>query len=119
MRQQNPEAGVKATSISLDEEQARALRELSAEEGRSLTDVVREALDEYLARRRGHSLPRAIGPPQDVPEEEWRARFDAALEKIRSHVPPDMESAEIEAEITAASAEVRRERAAGRRDAGG
>ena len=109
---------MKSTSISLDEEQVRALRDLSTKEGRSLTDVVREALDEYLVRRRGHSLPRVIGRRQHIPEGEWRARFDAALERIRASIPPDLDPEEIEAELTAARAEVRRERAASRRDAG-
>ena len=42
---------MKRTNVYLDEEQARTLRHLAVEEGRSFTDLVREALDEYVSRR--------------------------------------------------------------------
>lgn len=41
------------TQILLTEEQIRALRRIAAEEGRSMADVVREGVGEYLARHRG------------------------------------------------------------------
>ena len=41
------------TQIQLTEEQARRLRELSAQTGRSMADIVRESVDDYLARRAG------------------------------------------------------------------
>jgi predicted transcriptional regulator len=40
------------TQIQLTEEQARALRELASRDHRSMADLVRESVSEYLARRR-------------------------------------------------------------------
>jgi hypothetical protein len=47
------------TQLQLSEEQARALRELAAREDRSMADLVREALDLLLSRRRRAFAPRA------------------------------------------------------------
>ncbi len=98
------------TSVDLDEEQSRLLRDLSIAEGRSIADVVREALNEYLARRKAPLERRAIGPRRQIPDDEWRSGFEAALRRIRAGIPPDMTPEEIEAEITAASEEVSQER---------
>jgi hypothetical protein len=105
---------VKRTNIYLDEEQARLLRHLAVEEGRSFTDLVREALNSYLAQRGLASTSRVIGPRRSIPLDEWQARFADALCRIRAGTPTDLTSDEIEAEITAARDEVRRERAARR-----
>ena len=99
---------MKRTNIYLDEEQDRLLRHLSIEEGRSFTDLVREALNEYLARRGMQALSRVIGPRRSIPQKEWRSHLDAAVQRIRASVPADMSPEEIEAEITAAREEVRR-----------
>jgi hypothetical protein len=50
--------------------------------------------------------------PQE--REEWRAGMEEALARLRAGVPDDMTPEEIEAEIDAAVAEVRRERWASR-----
>ena len=105
-------------SVDLDEQQTRLLHDLSAAEGRSIADVVREAVSEYLARRGAPEL-RAIGPRRQIPYDEWRSGFEAALRRIRAGVPAHMTPEEIEAEITAASEEVRRERLARSRSSGG
>ena len=106
---------MKRTNIYLDEEQDRLLRHLSDEQGRSCTDIVREALNEYLTRRGMPSASRVVGPRRSIPQEEWRSRLDAAVRRIRAGVSVDVSPEEIEAEITAAREEVRRERAARRR----
>ena len=110
---------MKRTNIYLDEEQARLLRHLSVEEGRSFTDIVRQALNEYLARRGMSSESRVSGPRRQIPEAEWQARFDAVLRRMRAGAPADESVEEIEAEITAAREEVRRERAARRQASSG
>jgi len=109
-----PEAVVKRTNIYLDEEQARLLRHLAIEEGRSFTDLVREALNAYLARRGLASTSRVIGPRRSVPPDEWQSRFADALCRIHANAPAGVDADAIESEITAAREEVRRERA-GRR----
>lgn len=113
------EALVKRTNIYLDEEQARLLRHLAVEEGRSFTDLVREALNAYLAQRGLASTSRVFGPRRSIPPDEWQARFDDVLRRIRAGVPAELTPDEIEAEITAAREEVRRERAARRETVGG
>lgn len=169
------------TSITLTEEQLARLRQHAESSGRSLDEVVREAIDAYLAEVTAPDAPhsdeaasdraeapwqppeirvgadgarvpippamspaeaeellaqpssRARGdylrawlrkrggggiihePPPGPPDPEWQARFDAALARIRAHVPSDMTPDEIEALITEASEEARQERIANRR----
>jgi hypothetical protein len=109
---------VAQTAIDLDEDQSRLLRDFSATQGRSVGDVVREAVSEYLARR-GAMEPRAIAPRRRFPDDEWRSGFEAALQRLRAGVDPNWSPEEIEADITAAREEVRRERAARRHRSGG
>ncbi len=106
------------TSVDLDEEQFRLLHDLSIAEGRPAADVVREALNEYLARRRPAVERRAIGPRREIPDDEWRSGFEEVLQRIRAGVDPSWTPEEIEADITAAREEVRQERAARRQTAG-
>ena len=102
---------MKRTNIYLDEEQARVLRHLAIEEGRSFTDLVREALNAYLAQRGLASTSRVVGPRRSIPPDEWRSRFTDALWRIRANAPAGLAADKIESEITAAREEVRRERA--------
>lgn len=44
---------MKRTQIQLPDDQARELRAFAAREGRSMADVVRESVGEYLARHAG------------------------------------------------------------------
>jgi hypothetical protein len=93
---------VNQRSVRLDDAQERVLRELALREGREPDDLVREALDDYLARRRATSERPASSPRWQIAEREWRARFEALLDRIRADVPPDLNPEEIELEITAA-----------------
>ncbi len=75
---------MKRTNIYLDEEIDRWLRHLAVEQGRSFTDLVREALQEYLDRR-GLSLasaPRIAPPRRSIPYEEWRAEMQRLLRLV-------------------------------------
>ena len=84
------------TNIYLDDEQLRALRHVAAEEGASVADLVRRAIDAYLSPRFGNS-------------EEWGRRFDDLVERIQRRMPASVTAAELEAGVTAARAEVRAE----------
>ena len=53
-------------------------------------------------------------PPPGPPDPEWQAEVEAALARIRAHVPADMTSEEIETLITEAAEEARQERIARR-----
>ena len=79
----------------------RALKLLAADSNRSVADHVREAVDEYLARR-------------VADEAAWRNCFEEVIARFRSRLPGDVPEEEIEAEITAARAEVRASRRAAR-----
>jgi hypothetical protein len=92
-------------------QQARLLRHLATEEGRSFTDLVREALNTYLAQRGLSSTSRVIGPRRSLPQDEWRLRFVDALWRIRASATSRLGPGDIESEITAARDEARRERA--------
>jgi hypothetical protein len=90
------------TNIHLDEEQLRVLEQLAAENRQSVAEIVREAVDEYLAKRVGDGRV-------------WRDRLDALLDRVQSRIPGDTAPDEIEADITAARDEVRRAHRAARR----
>jgi hypothetical protein len=109
---------MKRTNIYLEEEQSRLLKHLAVETNRSFTDIVREALGEYLVRKGLDTQSRVTGPKRAIPDDEWRARIEDALERIRAGIPSDVTPEEIEAEITAAREEVRQERAQERRARG-
>jgi predicted transcriptional regulator len=91
-------------TIELDEEQGRELERLAARQRRSVEELVRQAVDGYLAEQRRDWS-------------DWGDRFDALVARIQARIPPDVTPEEIEADITAARAEVRAARAA-RRAAG-
>lgn len=110
------------TTIDLDQGQAAELRVAALVQGRSLGDVVREALGEYLARVNvEQGEPRVVEPPKRTPEERaaWRREFEELLDRVHSRIPPDVTPEEIEQDITIASEEVRQERLRRTRDARG
>jgi hypothetical protein len=90
------------TNIYLEEEQLRALKHLAAEERQSVADLVRAAVDDYLAR---HLADETL----------WRERLDTLLTRVRSRAPSDTPSAEIEADVSMARDEVRQLHRAARR----
>ena len=102
------------TTISLPDDQIARLRLVALSSRRSLDEVVRDAIDAYLASLPESATPRVIEPPPGPPSPEWQARFDEALARIRARVPADLTPEEIDAEIDAAWQEVRQERRARR-----
>jgi hypothetical protein len=101
---------MKRTAVYLDEEQARLLRCLAAVEGRSFTDLVREALNGCLTQRGLAASSRVIGPRRTLASDEWRLRFEDIVGRMRARTPSELTPTAIESEITAAREEVRRER---------
>jgi len=93
---------VQRTNIYLEEVQLRALKHLAAEERQSVADLVREAVDDYLAKRVADGAL-------------WRERFDTLIERVQGRIPTDIPPVEIEAEVSAARDEVRRAHRAARR----
>ena len=103
---------LRRTEIYLDKDQECRLRRLAADEGRSFDDLVHEALGTYLTQRAVPSAGYARKPRRQLPEDEWRASFTEVIERFHAVAPPDVRPEEIEAAITAAVEEVRREQAA-------
>ena len=91
--------GIMQRTIELDPEQVKALERLAAEESRSVDELVQLAICDYLARR-------------TCDWSAWNQRFDEFVTRVRANIPRDVTPEEIEAEITAARAEVRAEQAA-------
>ena len=102
------------TIISLPDDQIARLRLVALSSRRSLDEVVREAIDAYLAGLPESATPRVIEPPPGPPSPEWQAEVEAALARIRARVPADMTPEKLEQEITLASEEARQERIAKR-----
>jgi hypothetical protein len=86
------------TNVHLEDEQLRALERLAAEEQRSVDELVRRAVDGYLAQRRRDT-------------DDWGECFDRPVAQVQARMPPDAAPAEIEADIGAAREQVRSERA--------
>jgi hypothetical protein len=105
---------VATTTISLPDDQLAQLRLLALSSRRSLDEVVREAVDTYLTNLPEVPASRVTEPPPGSPTPEWQAEVEAALARIRAHVPTDMTSDEIEYEITLVAEEARQERIAKR-----
>ena len=77
----------------------RALRHLVAEEHRSVAQLIRQAVDQYLVREF-----------QD--RKDWGERFDDLVARIQQRIPADVTPEEFEADISAAREEVRQMRRA-------
>lgn len=89
-------------SFSIDEADLAALRRLAEREGQSLSDVVREAIGQFLRTRDGD-------------DGEWQLAFDRLVQRMRARLPAGISEDEAERDVTAAREDVRRlHRARGR-----
>jgi hypothetical protein len=93
---------MKRTNIYLEEDQLRLLKHLAVEEGRSFTELVRQALQEFLEHRHPSKEP-------DLSPEEWNRRLEHLLTRVRRRIQP-FPPEEVEADVTAAVKESRRRR---------
>jgi hypothetical protein len=88
-------------TIELDETQLAELERLAEQEHTTVEELLRVAIHNYLVQQR-----------QDW--SDWAERFGALVDRVQSRIPADVTPEEIEADITAARAEVRAERTAQR-----
>ncbi len=94
------------TNIYLSEEQLDALRRLAERRGEPVAQLVREALDEWLASQN-------VRP---IREDEWSRRFGDVLARRKKLANErGWTEEEVERDVTAAVREVRKARAARRR----
>lgn len=82
------------TNVYLADDQIRALKHLAAEQGRSLAELVRQAVDRLLAEQGG-------------PDPSWRERLDRVVRRADSRASQDAHPDQIEKDITAAWSGVR------------
>jgi len=94
---------MKRTNIYIDEEQLRLLKHVAVEEGSSFTELVRKALQQFLESYAERGNRSSV-------EENWNQRMERLLTRIHERAPI-FSSDEAEADVTAASDEVRRDKA--------
>lgn len=82
------------TNIYLDDDQVRALKHLAAEDRVTVSELVRRAIDAYVAARAEETR-------------DWAARFGALVRRIQDRLPPDVSPETVEADVARAVAEVR------------
>ena len=87
--------------IELRDDQLEELERMAGEERRSVDQLVQLAVSDYLARHHRDWS-------------DWSRRWGSLAVEVRSSAQPGVTPEEIEADITAASEEVRTERAARR-----
>ena len=85
------------TNIYLDEDQLRILKHLSAEENKSVADLVRQAVDNFLSERL------AAAPL-------WKEDMESLLARFRGQSSKRISSDEVELDVRAALGEVREAR---------
>jgi hypothetical protein len=97
---------MRRTNIYLADEQLAGLRGVADRRGVTVAAVVREAVDEWLARN----------GVQSVPPDEWSRRFGSLLTRREEAARAGgWEQDEVDREVAQAVNEVRRTRAASRR----
>lgn len=97
---------MRRTNIYLDDDQLESLRGLSDRRGQPVASLVREAIDEWLATQ----------GVRRIPDDEWKRRFSALLERRRRIADKeDFSQDEVERDVMEAVREVRKARAARRR----
>lgn len=102
------------TTVTLPSDQLAQLKLLALKTRRSLDEVIRDAVTEYLAQLPDSDVLRVTEPPPGPPDPEWRADMQERLARIHAGVLADLTPEEIEHEITLASEEARQERIAAR-----
>ena len=83
-----------ADHIYLDEEHLRLLKPLAAEESKSVADLVRQVVDQFLRSRLEDPVT-------------WQNDMTALVERVRSRVSPEIDPDEIERDIREARHGVR------------
>ena len=97
---------MKRTNIYLDEELDRLLRHYAIEQHRSFTDVVRQALEDFVTKEGIRSTSTKLQVP---PSPEWRTEMETLLAEVRAGIPANVSPEELEADIDAAWDEYRQE----------
>jgi hypothetical protein len=84
---------MRRTNIYLEEEKLVILKMLAAEEGKTVAELVRKAVNQWLDERLTH-------------QKDWGQRLDELVNRVRSGIPADSQPEDIESDISAARAEI-------------
>lgn len=88
------------TNVYLGDDQIRALKHLAAEQGQSLAELVRQAVDRLLAEQVG-------------PDPSWQKHLDRVVRPADSRAAQDAQPEQIEKDIAAEWSDVRGTRSPG------
>lgn len=78
---------MRRTQIYLTEEEREALRALSEREGRPMSEIIREAVDRYIARRSASTREEALRKARGM----WRDRDDLPeIDRLRREFERDL-----------------------------
>ena|SRR5947208_7881894 len=96
---------VERMQILLPERERRLLRQVAKQSGRPVAELVREAIEAWLE---AHGV-------REIDDDEWQQRFSALLEKGRGRARElGVSEEDVEADVAAATAEVKARRRASR-----
>jgi hypothetical protein len=108
MRPSIPQASQKRINLKISDDLHTRLKIQAAKGRATLQDLVTRWLEEKLQESEAREMARPVDPA-------LRQRIEQLVGEFRAGVPTDASPEEIEAEITAARAEVREAHRAGRR----
>lgn len=97
------------TTISLPDDRLARLREHALASQRSLDEVVREAVDAYLAQLPETHVPSVTEPPSVPPDTSWQPTTKRAADGMHVRIPPAFSSDEVRAYLAQPTPEARRE----------
>ena len=98
------------TTVDLDHDQYERIVQLAQASGRSLGEVVDEALGRYLTRQGSNGPANGGATPEAQPveqqlspegEDDWRRRLDDLLARARAGVPEDQLAGKSDRELIA------------------
>ena len=82
-------------NVCLDDEQQLLLKHLAAEQGRSMSDLARQAVGAYWISRARR-------------DRQWSKRFKDLIDGVQANLPPGVTLEEIEADIAEVSKSLRK-----------
>jgi len=83
---------VRRTNIYMDEDQLVMLKFLALQQGQTVAELVRTAVNQLLSEQLKN-------------EDKWKTQFNGLINRVRSRIPDNLSSEEIEKDITQAKKE--------------
>ena len=83
---------MRRTNIYMDEDQLVMLKFLALQQGQTVAELVRTAVNQLLSEQLKN-------------EDKWKTQFNGLINRVRSRIPDNLSSEEIEKDITQAKKE--------------